>query len=154
MFWVPRHRAAELRKYTAIDAWEKAGQINIVPGTVINQTLIFDPKEATLIVRAVEEQLGLDLFPFRQSHENYHEPTDCYEGDVRAGIMRHPGHPILTWQAKHALCKETTHGYRKPIKPDPVGAPHKTVDGVQAAVMAYSQARLYQEDMVVAYALD
>lgn len=170
-YWVPRQRANELRKYTAIDVWEKQNHITIVPGSTINQTLIYeqikevtqqmsvrglvyDPKQATLIIRAVEEELGLDLFPFRQSHEHYHEPTDCYEGDVRAGVMRHPGNPILSWQAKHALCKETTHGHRKPIKPDPVGAPHKTVDGVQAAVMAYSQARLFQEDQVVAYALN
>lgn len=170
MYWVPRARANDLRKYCAVEVWEKDGHITVQPGKTIDQMeiarricelyethdlrgLVYDPKEATLIVRYVDEQIGINLYPFRQSHENYHEPTDNYEGDVKAGTMRHPRHPILTWQAKHALCKETTHGYRKPIKPDPDGAPHKTVDGVQAGVMAYSQARLYQNDEVVAYAL-
>ena len=170
LYWVPRSRAADLRKYTAVEVWEKDGHITVQPGKTIDQMeiarriceisethdlrgLVYDPKEATLIVRYVDEQIGVNLYPFRQSHENYHEATDNFEGDVKAGVMRHPRHPILTWQAKHALCKETTHGYRKPIKPDPDGAPHKTVDGIQAAVMAYSQARLYQNDEVVAYAL-
>lgn len=170
LYFVPRQRAAELRKYCAVEVWEHSGHLVVQPGNTIDQLeiarrivelcethdvrgLVYDPKEATLIVRYVDEQMGVPLYPFRQSHENYHEPTDCYEGDIKAGVMRHPRHPILSWQAKHALCKETTHGYRKPIKPDPEGAPHKGVDGVQAAVMAFSQARLYQEDEVIGYAL-
>jgi hypothetical protein len=36
-----------------------------------------------------------------------------------------------------------SNAYKKPVKPDPIGAPHKTIDGVQAAVMAYSQAYHY-----------
>ncbi len=170
MYWVPRLRAKELRKYTAVEVWEQDEHITVQPGTTIDQSavsqrivelfeshdvrgLIYDPKEAALIIREVDERTGMDLFPFKQSHENYHEATDNYEGDVKAGLLRHPKHPILTWQAKHCQCKETTHGYRKPIKPDLEGAPHKTVDGVQAAVMAFSQARLFQDDEVVAYAL-
>lgn len=170
LYWVPRYRAKELRKYTAIEVWERDDHIKICPGKTIDQPMIsqticelyethdvrgivYDPREAALIIREVEERTGMDQFPFKQSHENYHEATDNYEGDVRSQKMLHPHHPILSWQAKHAMCKETTHGYRKPIKPDPDGAPHKTVDGVQAAVMAYSQARLYQDDEVVAYAL-
>jgi len=170
MYWVPRLRAAELRKYTAVETWEKDGHLTVQPGKTIDQMdiarriceiyethdirgLVYDPKEATLIVRHVDDEIGVELFPFRQSHENYHEATDNYEGEVKAQTIRHPRHPILTWQAKHALCKETTHGYRKPIKPDPDGAPHKTVDGIQAGVMAYSQARLWQEEEVAVYAL-
>jgi len=156
-FWVPAMRAAEMRKWTAIDHWIKRGHITVVPGERINHTmisdticelcethdvrgLVYDPREATAIVSDVSDRVGIDCFPFRQSHENYHEPTDNFEADVKAGAIEHNGNPVLSWQARHALCKETTHGYKKPIKPDPLGAPHKGVDGVQAAVMGYSQA--------------
>lgn len=170
-FWVPRRRALELRKWTAIEQWEREGQIEVVEGERINQTMIvnkivelcerlqirgllYDPKEATAIVNEVLERTGIDVFPFKQSHENFHEPTDNFEADVRACEIEHPGNLVLSWQAGHAACVETTGGYKKPLKPDQVGAPHKTVDGIQAAVMAYSQALHYDASEEGAFVME
>jgi len=166
IFWVPRLRAQELRKWTAVEQWEKDGWIRVIPGKHINhqvivdtilelaqshriQALVYDPREATAIVQAVSGTDGpeLDVVPFRQSHENYHEPTDQFEALVKSEELYHDRNPVLAWQVKHAWCKETTHGYKKPIKPDPTGAPHKGVDGVQAAIMALSQAITAEPEM-------
>jgi phage terminase large subunit-like protein len=162
-FWVPRQRANELRKWTAIEDWEKRGWIRVVPGQRINQSqvaeticklcrshdvraLMYDPREATAIVQTVLDGPGVDVVPFKQSHENYHAPTDEFEAAAKSEQLYHDGNPILAWQVKHAWCKATTHGYKKPIKPDPLGAPHKTVDGVQAAIMALSQAMFHEAE--------
>jgi len=172
-FWVPRMRALELRKWTAIEQWEADGDIHVCDGERINQdaivqticevaqthqvrALLYDPKGAQSIINEVQKETGVEVIPFSQSHESYHEATDNFEADIKAAELEHPGHPILAWQAKHASCVSTTHGYKKPLKPDQTGAPHKTVDGIQAAVMAYSQAIHWDADSeeIVIYEMD
>jgi phage terminase large subunit-like protein len=162
-FFVPRSRADELRKWTAIEHWEQQGHVHVQPGRTIDQQqlrevisqlcethdvrgLVYDAREATDLVNWVDDYVAIDTHPFKQSHENYHEPTDRFEAAVKSNTLRHPGNQVLTWQAKHAACVSTTHGYKKPLKPDQTGAPHKSVDGVQALVMAFSQAMHYDPD--------
>lgn len=162
-YWVPRVRADELRKWTAIELWEASDEIAICPGHVIDKSmiaqqiveicqghdvrgLVYDPRESQQIINEVQMRCGIEVIPFVQSHENYHEPTDEFEAAVKTGRVHHTGHRILSWQIKHADCVTTTHDRKKPLKPDPVGAPHKTVDGVQAGVMAFSQAMHYDQE--------
>ena len=163
IFFVPRERANDLRKWTAIEEWEKLGHIRVLPGHSIDQEalretiaqlcethdirgLVYDPKESTELSTWIDDYIGIETMPFRQSHENYHEPTDRYEAAVKENRIKHPGNKVLSWQAKHANCVTTTHDRKKPLKPDSTGAPHKTVDGIQAAVMAYSQAMDYEAE--------
>lgn len=160
-FWVPRLRADELRKWTAIELWEKQGAVHVVPGQRINhdaivdevgrlcgildiQSLVYDPRDSSAIVEQVMAGPGIDVVPFKQSHENYHAPTDEFEAAVKSQALLHPANPILSWQVKHAWCKTVTTGYKKVVKPDQTGAPHKTVDGVQGAIMGVSQAMVYE----------
>jgi len=164
-YWVPEERAKVLRRFVDIEGWQRQGHITIVPGHIIDpalilaklvelyhahdvQGLIYDPKEALLLVQQFEQQTGCDIFEFRQSYENYHEPTDNFAGGIMGGTIRHPNHPLLTWQAKHCIADQSKQGYIKPVKPDPTGQPHRTVDGIQASVMGFSQARLYQDEAV------
>lgn len=170
-FWLPAQRARELAKFVPTEGWQAAGRLTVTSEAVIDQNaikqamlslaathdvqgLVYDPREASLLIREIEGETGWKVYPFKQSMENYHEPTEAFEGLIRSRGMEHPGCPILTWQAEHALVRTSTQGYRKPVKPDPDGAPHRGVDGIQALIMALSQARLFEDEGPRIYALD
>ena len=65
---------------------------------------------------------------------NFAGPTAMLLRMVTAGTLRHPGNPLLTWQAGNVNAKTDANQNMRPIKP-PFGD-IRTIDGLVAGIMA------------------
>ena len=96
------------------------------------EVIAFDPYQANMLSASLVEA-GRPAATFSNNAKNMAEPTDDLKSRVEAGKLRHPGHPILTWNAMNVV------GYRdrKNILPkkDAVNSPRK-IDGFHAACFA------------------
>lgn len=173
-FWLPRRRAEQLAHLVPLKDWADAGAITLIEGDVVDYDVVlddlaslceavnagvicYDPLFAEDFTQRLSERTGIQRVEFRQTFDRYSLPTSELERAVKSANLVHPGNPVLDWQIGHALCKEYG-GKRKPLKDG--HAPHRTIDGVQAACMGLaaawiaaetgSKASVYaQRDMVV-----
>lgn len=90
------------------------------------------------------EGTGIERVEFNQSPVNYSEPTKEFERLVVGCQMEHDGNPLLTWQMDHCAVIDR-QGLLKPVKPgDLISNSHdyRTIDGVQATIMALAGSRV------------
>ena len=90
---------------------------------------------------------GLRIVPFVQGVKSFAPAIDGFEEEVVAGRLKHPNHPILTWNFMNAIAITDPAGNRKIDK-------SKTtlrIDGAVAAVMAFG---LKQSDKEAMEAVD
>lgn len=156
-FWLPRAKADELSDRLAIADWERAGHLVVTDGDVTDYEIIqatlkslagkykirklaFDPWNAESLTQWAEREVGISRVEFRQSMANFAHPTAEFERLLTAGLLRHPNHPILNWQARHVSVRTDASGNYRPVKP-----PHedyRKIDGMVASIMALSEAML------------
>jgi phage terminase large subunit-like protein len=166
-FWLPEAAARANAKLVPFLAWAEHGHLTLTPGAVTDygyvrtrirdlaatfdvQGLYYDPTYAAQLTQQVSEGeytpdgrvlvpgLGIERVEFPQRIVSLAGPTADFERLVLAGRLKHPGHPVLDWQAGHATVYRDANGNKRPIKPkrDDV----KKIDGIVAAIMALAGA--------------
>jgi len=155
--WMPEETAQELRDLVPFLEWAKAGFIRLMPGEVIDYTMLrediveiaerfkireiaYDPFYASEITQYLEENHGIGRVEFRQTMGNFAGPTAEYERLVIANKIHHPGNPLMSWQAGHVQVVSDRSGNKRPVKPehnDP-----KKIDTIVAGIMSLARALL------------
>lgn len=157
MFWIPENTARRHQtKVADFHRWRNEGHIYYTTEDTIDQAQVlaqiqsvmdvvdcrgvyYDPAFAEPLTQKLVEDNYCDRTVFNQSMSCYAAPTEMFEEEVLSGVLAHPEHPVLTWQALHCHVqrnKFTEH--KRPVKPSDDTTDPRTVDGVQAAVMGYT----------------
>jgi phage terminase large subunit-like protein len=112
----------------------------------------FDPMYAAETAPMLAEKLGAECWEFKQTIIEYAEPTQMYERLLGLGLLRHFGHPVMTWMAGHVeVTRADRSGNYRPVKPKVDGREgsrqsHKAIDLIVAGVMAISRASHFREE--------
>jgi phage terminase large subunit-like protein len=155
MFWMPEATARRHNHLAPFVQWAHDGLIELTPGDVVDYAhveaaigqlherygiaeLVFDRWHGEELTQRLENLHGIKRAEFAQSITNFAKPTAEFERRVIAGTLRHPRHPVLTWQANHASVKTDQNGNKRPVKP--VKEDIKKIDGIVGAIMALSRA--------------
>lgn len=154
-FWVPKARAEALRDKCGYLEWGRNKHVILTEGDTtdygfIRQTMLdvrqkFDLRKLAyddhyaneLIQRLIDEDGAYsmdEVQAFRQTIQDYANPTDQYEGLVIEGKLRHPGNPCLDWQARSVTVRVDANHNKRPVKQK--HGDHRTVDGIVAGIMA------------------
>lgn len=90
------------------------------------------------------EGTGVERVEFQQGLANYAEPTKEFVRLVTGGGVEHDGNPLLAWQVEHCSFVES-NGLLMPVKPGERknrSHDYRTIDGVQATIMALAGSRV------------
>jgi phage terminase large subunit-like protein len=119
------------------------------------QSLLYDKRGAEKTTQELSDGLigpggsvllqgtGVTRVEFQQGLANYAEPTKEFERLVVGGELEHDGNPLLAWQMEHCSFVERD-GLKMPVKPGERknrSHDYRTVDGVQATIMALAGSR-------------
>jgi len=151
-FWLPEETIKERRKLIDYDAWVASGHLRIIPGSVIDYSIIrrdiaeifdrfsverfaFDAMYAKETAQWIEEEYSdIETVEFPQTMLHFAGPTSEYERLIMSGKMRHNSNPILTWQAGHVSIKVNANNDKRPVKPK--AGDIRAIDGIVAGIMA------------------
>lgn len=151
-FWMPEKTIADRRRLIDYDAWVKAGWLRVIPGSVIDYSIIrndlaeifgrfsvgrfsYDPMYAKETAQWVQEEFPeIECAEFPQTITQFAGPTAEYERLVISGRLRHNKNPLLTWQAGHCMVKVDPNNNKRPVKPK--HGDIRTIDGIVAGIMA------------------
>jgi phage terminase large subunit-like protein len=135
------------------DAWVRQGFVTVTPGNVTDydvvrrdivqacagldlKALAYDPSNATQLSTQLQGDLGADkLIPTPQGFKHYNEPTTRLVAAVAGRRLRHPAHPVLTWNADNLTLTGNSYGE---VRPDKTRAVER-IDGMVALIMAFGQ---------------
>ena len=154
-FWIPSDNIAARvqRDRVPYDAWVRQGFVTVTPGNVTDydvvrrdivqacagldlKALAYDPSNATQLSTQLQGDLGADkLIPTPQGFKHYNEPTTRLVAAVAGRRLRHPGHPVLTWNADNLTLTGNSYGE---VRPDKTRAVER-IDGMVALIMAFGQ---------------
>ena len=154
-FWLPEETAVRQNHLASFLRWSHEGYLELTPGNVVDYSiveeklkqlagtfrvkeLIFDKTYAEELTQRVENECGVTRLAFPQTIMNFAGPTAEFERLVIDGKLRHPDHPVLTWQAGHVQVKMDANANKRPVKPSDGDV--KKIDGIVAAIMALSRA--------------
>jgi phage terminase large subunit-like protein len=152
-FWIPEERADDLerRLLVPIRKWAADGYLTLTEGDVIDYSVVkaavigdckhldmqrvsYDRMFAGQLVQELDSELdGEQIAPVSQTFLGL--SSACKEMDrlIRAGHMRHGGHPVLRWMAAAVEVKNDGADNIRPVKPDRQKSISR-IDGIQAAV--------------------
>lgn len=158
MFWMPEALIAKKVKKDKVpyDVWIKRGFLRTTPGKAIDKDFVVRDiarvcREFNLKVTEAaydrykihELQAGCDrvgfqlpLVEFGQGFVSMGPAIDKFEESLLNGKLRHPGNPVLTWNAATAIAVSDPAGLRKLDKSKATNR----IDGMVAAVMAHMRA--------------
>lgn len=153
-FWTPgrtlRDRAA--RDRAPYDVWLSQGHLEATPGVAIDYGFVarrlaeissaldlrvvkFDRWRIDLLRRELDTiGCALPLEPHGQGFRDMAPALDALETLALGGMLRHGGHPVLTWNAANAIATRDPAGNRKLDKSKDTGR----IDGLVALAMAVS----------------
>lgn len=153
LFWMPAARVDDKNETTPFRAWADAGYLRVTPGDVSDYATIeadvaaiakrtrasvaFDPWNAEQFTQQLEAKHGIERVQFPQTVAHFNEPMKELERLLLAKEMRHPNHPILSWQAGHVSTTSDASENIRPVKP-PQGDNRK-IDGIVASIMGLSR---------------
>lgn len=154
-FWLPETTAHMLRDRVPYESWAAAGWITLTDGDEVDfsriiddigelsnrfriQEIRYDRAYAATVMQQVEQVHGVQRAEFPQTMMNFTLPSKIFERCVSRKLIKHAGNPCLTWQIGHCKVKSDHNGNIRPVRPQK--GDFRTVDGVQAAVMALSGA--------------
>lgn len=163
MFWMPEATARRHSHLAPFLQWAHDGFLQLTPGDVVDyayveqsigqlhaeygiEELIFDRWHGEELTQRLQNSHGLARAEFTQSITNFAKPTAEFERRVISGALRHPRHPVLSWQANHASVKSDQNGNKRPVKPPKEDV--KKIDGIVASIMAVSRAMQETTDSV------
>lgn len=161
-FWLPRAYAEKHSNEAPFLEWWRAGHLQLTDGNEISTGEIYetfdrwrlqfnvagvfyDPWGAVALTQMVEQglndsagkelvaSLGITRTPIGQNSPEMSLAIDDFEPMVRAGTIKHPQNPVLTWQFSHAGIKDVG-GKTRLAKPERMAV--KKIDGVVGSVMA------------------
>jgi phage terminase large subunit-like protein len=166
-FWIPEATAVEAEKRDRVPyrEWARQGLVHLTPGNVVDygyirktirelrekydlRELAFDRWGASKLVQDLEEDgfngdpkgPGPHLIPFGQGYASMSPPTKELMTLCLQGKIRHPGHPVLRWNADNLV---VTQDPAANLKPDKAKATQK-IDGMVAGIMALDRAIRHQ----------
>lgn len=154
MFWIPADNLAkrEQRDGVPYQAWVRDGHILTTPGPAIDKDFvvqniakILKDNQITLTkapydrwridtMQAALSRFGLSwpLEPFGQGFASMSSALDSLEVAILEGSLKHPGNPVMDWNAANAVVTSDAAGNRKLDKAKATGR----IDGIVAACMA------------------
>ncbi len=103
----------------------------------------YDPNEARLLADRLQNEHGINVFKFTQSHKFYNEPCTRFVKELRAGNLIHGNDPVLAWQAGNVMFHRNTDGH---VKPDKSGGGVGKIDAMVASFMAFSECLFAERD--------
>lgn len=169
-FWLPETRIEQLAMNYPFKQWVNDGHLRATPEGRVCYTLLksqiraiakevdfrglfYDPYKAEDFTQSLCEgeqdpetgrmlfqPIGCDRTMMKQGIGHFHEPTATFEHHLLGAEVRHPNHPILTWQASHVEVVTDINKNMKPVKPKDQEYTGKSVDGIVAAIMALAGA--------------
>lgn len=173
VFWLPQETARARDHLFPFLSWAKEGHLALTPGgqvdysqvkcdirTLISEynigvlALYYDPHYANELTQALHEgeRLGQEVaegvvrerFAFKQSLMFMTGPAKELERRIGAGLVRHPGNPVMDWQVGHAEVWSDRNQNIRPVKPSPHSG--KSVDGVVCLTMCCAGVMTPPED--------
>lgn len=156
LFWLPEDTIAKnAKEHPEFSDWAKQGYVISTPRQTISYQqvlddltpyleafdtfkLYYDVQFADWISEQIEIKFDCERVEFPQTLAGYSAPTDQFEQWVLDGAIRHPNHPVLNWQIRHCHVHRSRldKKQKRPVRPVTEEYDVRTVDGVQAAVMA------------------
>lgn len=94
----------------------------------------YDPNFASVIGQRLQEEHGLEIYKFIQTHRSYNEPVRTFIRELHAGNIWHGNDPILGWQAGNLTVNRNAKDEWMPDKGQKL---HK-IDGVVSVLMAFA----------------
>lgn len=95
----------------------------------------------------VENERGIEVYDFPQTHAKYHEPVLELEKALEEGRIMHGNNPLLAWCAGNLVLKEDNAGYVMPAK----RKSRDKIDPIAAVLMALSEAMYAQRALRSSY---
>lgn len=167
LLWITRAAVNKFADKVPYMEWARNGHLRIIEGPKIDfpavradiveefghtdvQSLTYDATYAVETAEHLSQSLNCEQIQFRQTLMEYAEPTQMFERLLALGLLRHPDNAVLNWQARH--CEVTVpdrSGNYRPVKPRSSDRSnsreaYKTIDGIQASVMALREARKFE----------
>lgn len=151
--WMTEDYARENKDKAAFLEWAAAGQLNLIPGSVIQENVlrerfaelckllkikvfVKDKTYATDFTEWVEENYSSILqVDYPQYANAMEKPIDDFEADVIDCKIQHHNNACLNWQAGHAAVHENGRGFRLIQKPKRGDV--RKVDGLVASLMSH-----------------
>lgn len=99
-------------------------------------TVAFDPNNCREFATNVQNEIGIECYPFQQSHQKYNEPLREFKIAVSEGRIIHGGDALLRWAALNCVEEEDSKGHRMPAK----NRSADKIDPFVAVIMAFSEA--------------
>lgn len=153
-FWVPEDGLddAEIRDGVPYALWRKQNLLEAIPGRVIDHDFIarrigeiasdfnvvgcaYDRWKVKELLKKLDEAgVKIPLEPWGQGYKDMGPSLDAFEIAVLQQKLKHPSHPVMTWNVSNARAMTDPHGseLRKPVKNRSTGR----IDGMVAALMA------------------
>jgi phage terminase large subunit-like protein len=131
--------------------WARRGLVTVCPGDVVDYGMVarrvreladqyriaaiaYDPMFAGQLAQELSAA-GVRMVEWRQTYQRYTEAMNVFESLVRAGMLRHPGHAVLSWCIDCLRIKQREDGGVRPVKPDRRASTAR-IDAAVAAIMA------------------
>lgn len=150
-FWLPADNIHRLEKRHRVPyrAWAKAGHMTLTPGNVVDYAKVrrdlndlasdYRIKQISIDRKFQGQQLELDLIadgfdvvPAGQGYVSQDLPAKELEKLLKAGLLRHGGHPVLAWHASNVVVdidKAGNYAINKKRS-------RSKIDGIAASLMA------------------
>jgi phage terminase large subunit-like protein len=151
-FWAPADRLQEREHSDKVPylLWAKEGYLEAPAGRAVNKLAIIHrlaELASTYDIRGIafdrwrledlqkllsDEGITIPITPFGQGFKDMGPAVDALETAILNGTIKHPKHPILTWNVSNAVVEIDPAGSRKITKEKSI----ERVDGLVALVMA------------------
>lgn len=150
-FWIPEANAVERNQRDKVDylGWIRDGHIRVTDGNVTDYTklhtdisaicgqyrvrqLAVDMKFNAQMIANLLQGDGVDVRGFPQGGPGMSAPAKTLENMILSGLVRHGGHPVLTWNAGNVAIHEDRHGNIYPSK----SRSTERIDGIVALCQA------------------
>lgn len=167
ILWITQAAVERWQDKVPFSEWARCGDLRIISGPkiefarvradIINefshtevQSITYDATYAVETAERLAESLNCEQIEFRQTLMEYAEPTQAFERLLDMGLLHHPGNKVFDWQAENVeITIPDRSGNYRPVKPQSSDKSnsreaHKTIDGIQASIMALREARKFE----------
>ena len=100
-------------------------------------SVAFDPWGSTQLAQRLSAE-GVPMVEYRANTQSFSEPTKELDAAIRAGRLRHDGHPVLEWCVGNVVGRYDARGNVYPKKQ----RPEQKIDCAVALIMAIGRATL------------
>lgn len=94
----------------------------------------YDPSFAAAIAQRLQQEHGLEIYKFYQSHRYYNEPLRRFLKELHAGKIWHANEDVLSWQASNLVVHRNNRDEWMPDK----GHKQNKIDGMVSVLMAFA----------------